>query len=90
MYKSLPPTINLNIQTEVLNHFSIEPSEKIYFHLDKGRKKVFEIVNSLLTPYGFGNYSEGQFKRIAGGSSNSSNKIADISLFYWEASGTIL
>jgi len=37
--------------------------------------KVHEAVNTILTPYGFEEYSEGQFKRIAGGSKGSANLI---------------
>lgn len=60
----------------VCNHLGVGDQEKIYFHNEgQGSKKVYEIVNELLTSYGFEDYSEGQFKRIAGGSSFSSNII---------------
>jgi len=37
--------------------------------------KVYEAVNKLLIPYGFEEYSEGQFKKVAGGSKYSADKI---------------
>jgi len=60
---------------KICDDLGIEPEQKIYFHKDNGDKKVYEIVNFLLTPYGFENFTEGQFKRIAGGSSISANLI---------------
>lgn len=73
---SSPRNLNLDDLEEVCSHFGVSSREKIYFHQERNhRKRVYEIVNELLLPYGFEDFSEGQFKRIAGGSIHSSNKI---------------
>lgn len=75
--------LNLDDLAEVCSYLGVETREKIYFRQEKpGKKKVYEIVNGLLMPYGFVDFSEGQFKRIAGGSVSSSNKIKNYARDY--------
>ncbi len=56
-------------------NLSINSTEPIYFEKEGNTPKVFEIVNTILEPYGYEEFSCGQFKRVAGGSANSSKKI---------------
>jgi len=66
---------NLNNEGEVYSSLNLDPHDRIYFHRDTENMKVYEIVNYLLTPYGFEPFSENQFKRVAGGFVHSSNLI---------------
>lgn len=84
-----PPRRKLNLGDldAVCSYLRVETGEKVYFHQEKpGKKKVYEIVNELLVPYGFENFSEGKFKRIAGGSVYSSNKIKNYATGYGKIS----
>jgi len=58
----------------------IDDKTPIYFEKEEQSPKVFEVVNSILGPYGYEEVSVGQFKRIAGGSANSSNKIKNFAI----------
>ena len=79
--------LNLDDLNAVCSHFKVKPGDRIYFHQrTPDKKKVFEIVNELLVPYGFGVFSEGQFKRIADGSAHSSNKIRNYASGYGKIS----
>ena len=62
----------INIPKSILN---IKSNQPIYFERDGHSPRVFELINTILEPYGYEEISAGQFKRIAGGSNNSSNKI---------------
>ncbi len=64
----------INIPSNVLN-LNLGDSQPIYFEKENDLPRVFELVNFILGSYGYEEFSIGQFKRIAGGSSNSSNKI---------------
>jgi hypothetical protein len=65
----------INIE-DVCKKFKLKKDQKIYFlQKNPGLKQVYEVVNELLCPLGFESYTEGQFKRIAGESSVSSNMI---------------
>jgi hypothetical protein len=57
------------------NTLVIKNNQNIYFEKEGSFPKVFELINAILGPYGYEEISIGQFKRIAGGSANSSNKI---------------
>lgn len=75
--------LNLDDLNAVCSYFEVKTGERIYFRQKKpGKKKVFEIMNELLVPYGFGIFSEGQFKRVTGGSADSSNKIKNHAIGY--------
>jgi hypothetical protein len=50
-------------------------NEPIYFEKENELPKVFELINLILGPYGYEEFSVGQFKHIAGGSLNSANLI---------------
>jgi hypothetical protein len=79
--------LDLDDLDSVCSYFKIKTGEKIYFHQTKpDKKKAFDIVNELLVPYGFEVFSEGQFKRIAGGSAHSSNKIRNYASGYGKIS----
>ena len=71
------------VEAEVSSQLNIGLRDPIYFEkkIDDGLL-VFEIVNFVLERYGFENFSIGQFKRIAGGSANSSNKIRNYATGY--------
>jgi hypothetical protein len=58
----------------------IKNNQPVYFEKESFLPKVFEVVNSILGPYGYEEVSIGQFKRIAGGSANSSNKIKNYAI----------
>lgn len=60
---------------QTITDLHIGDEQPIYFEKDSDLPKVFEIVNCILGPYSYEEFSSGQFKRIAGGSSISSNKI---------------
>lgn len=62
----------INIPENIL---SIKDKQPIYFEKKDGLPRVFELVNLILGPYEYEEFSLGQFKHIAGGSANSSNKI---------------
>jgi hypothetical protein len=64
----------INISQAVLD-MKIGTEQPVYFVKDNDLPKVFELVNTILGPYGYEEVSIGQFQRIAGGSMNSSNKI---------------
>lgn len=64
---------------------AIEDSKPIYFEKSGSSPKVFELVNLILAPYEYEEFSLGQFKHIAGGSANSANKIKN----YAEGKGVI-
>ena len=64
----------INIPQNVLD-LGIRDDQPIYFEKQNEFPRVFELVNYILSPYDYEEFSIGQFKRIAGGSSNSSNKI---------------
>ena len=69
------------VEAEVSSQLNIGSRDAIYFEKKTDNKLlVFEIVNSVLGPYGFENFSTGQFKRIAGGSANCSNKIKNYAI----------
>jgi hypothetical protein len=57
------------------NISGIKKDQPIYFEKESELPRVFEIVNSILNPYDYEEFSIGQFKHIAGGSSNSANRI---------------
>ncbi len=64
----------IKIPKEIID-LDIKKDQPIYFTKEGASPKVFEVVNSILGPYGYEEFSVGQFQRIAGGSSNSSNKL---------------
>lgn len=64
----------------------INKDQKIYFEKKDSLPNVYQIINTILGPYGFEEISQGQFLRIAGGSANSSNKIKN----YASGSGSII
>ncbi|PIR41467.1 MAG: hypothetical protein COV31_01165 [Candidatus Yanofskybacteria bacterium CG10_big_fil_rev_8_21_14_0_10_46_23] len=59
---------------------NINNDQPIYFEKNSSSLKVFEVVNNILGPYGYEEVSAGQFKRIAGSSANSSNKIENFAI----------
>ncbi|MDQ5883471.1 MAG: hypothetical protein QG654_385 [Patescibacteria group bacterium] len=59
---------------------SIKADQAIYFEKENESPRVFEIVNSILGPYDYEEFSLGQFKHIAGSSANSSNKIKNYAI----------
>lgn len=64
---------------EVSKYYGLEPDDKLYFKKDANKNpRVHEFVNEILEPYGFKSYSEWQFEHIAGGGSNSMNKIPNL------------
>lgn len=61
---------------DIFDSLNIGARDPVYFEKKTDQKLlVFEVVNFVLERYGFENFSIGQFKRIAGGSANCSNKI---------------
>ncbi|MDO9231474.1 MAG: hypothetical protein Q7U36_03310 [bacterium] len=66
---------NKLIPNRIIEELGIKNNQQIYFEKESESLKVFEIVNKLLGPRGFEEFSAGQFKAIAGGSLNCSNKI---------------
>lgn len=66
----------------ILDELRIKNNQIIYFEKESEHPKVFEVVNKILGPHGFEEFSSGQFKIIAGGSLNSSNKIKK--LCFWQ------
>ncbi len=56
----------------------IKEDTNIFFEEENALPRVFEIVNEILGPYGYESVSLGQFRRVAGGSANSSNKIENL------------
>lgn len=60
---------------EKVTDLNIKDTQPVYFEKDSSLPKVFEVVNIILEPYGYEEISLGQFRRIAGGSANSSKKI---------------
>lgn len=61
---------------DICSAIDIDRDERVFFDAEEGQS-VYEVVNALLAPYGFEQYSYNQFKRIAGGSKHSSNKITN-------------
>lgn len=73
-------------EKEIFKKLNIALDEPVYFEKKKGDKLlVYEAVNFILEPLGYEEISIGQFKRVAGGSGNSSNKIKN----YAEGRGII-
>lgn len=67
--------LNLDDTDEVCSFLGIHSNDEIYFQENHGSELVHQIVNKLLSPYDFREFSKAQFTRIAGGSVHSSNKI---------------
>lgn len=64
--------LNLNL---ILEKLKIKKDQKIFFEIASQYPRVYEIINKILGPHGFEEFSAGQFRAVAGGSLNCSNKI---------------
>lgn len=62
-------------KTKICSELNLSEDERIYFESSDNEMSVYEVVNYILSPRGFREFSENQFKRVAGGSKHSANLI---------------
>jgi hypothetical protein len=71
---------NRLIPDTIIEELKIKKDQQIYFEKKSECIRVYEIVNKILGPHGFEEFSAGQFKTVAGGSLNCSNRIKNYAI----------